>query len=107
MSCLPTNSPNKIFSFAMLGALLFMIANFFYLAAETQCWYVEEVDPRQCNALELCGALLFVLNAIAAFMEYRQRHTMDISMSVYKVLGAEEDDDLNLIFDKLDADQAD
>ena len=86
----------------MLGALLFMLANFFYLAAETNCWYEEGADPRRCNALELCGAILFILNAFASFLEYRQRHTMDISMSVYKVLGADEDEDLNTVFDKLD-----
>lgn len=85
VSCWPTrDSPNKIFSFAMLGALLFMFANFFYLAAETSCWYEEDADPRSCNALELSGATFFIFNAIAAFLEYRQRHTMDLSMSVYK-----------------------
>lgn len=77
-SLIPSRDPSRAFSYSMLGALLFMAANFCYLGAEAFCWYEPDFQPRVCTLLEFFGGLLFVFNSFALFAEYRQRKSVPL-----------------------------
>lgn len=83
---IPTRDPTRAFSFSMLGALLFMVANFFYLSAELFCWHDPDLSAKLCTLCEFCGASLFILNGFANFADYRQRHTLEMDETRFSVM---------------------
>lgn len=83
---IPTRDPNRAFSFSMLGALLFMVANFFYLSAELFCWHDPDLSAKLCTLCEFCGASLFILNGFSNFADYRQRHTLEMDETRFSVM---------------------
>jgi hypothetical protein len=83
---IPTRDPNRAFSFSMLGALLFMVANFFYLSAELFCWHDPDLSAKLCTLCEFFGASLFILNGLSNFADYRQRHTLEMDETRFSVM---------------------
>jgi hypothetical protein len=55
-----------LFPWDLIGAFLFQLASMFYMTAALACWSAETFS---CLPFELCGAVLFLLNSIALFID--------------------------------------
>lgn len=66
----PASAERMILPWDLVGSMLFLFASIAYTFASTLCWTeLTNVEFKSCLVFELVGGTLFLLNAIALFME--------------------------------------